>query len=102
MSLPVAQAPVNASFADWQAHADRTIIVNWTAGHVGHGWVQQDPSKAWQDSAPHDPERWLFLGGTSVNGSKAKPNGVPIIEIFGSRNGSDWSAGFDYLGVFSA
>lgn len=53
------------------------------------------------DRAPHDSSRWLFLGGTSVNGSAASPNGVPIIEIWGSSAGSDWSRGFEYLGVFS-
>ena len=92
MSLPVAPANSSdsSSFSHWQPLEQRTILVNYTHGHTGHGWVQQDPSHAWRDSAPHDPERWLFLGGTSIDGSVAKPNGRPIIEIFGSRAGSDW------------
>ena len=90
------------TFPHWQPFPQQTVLVNHTAGHPGHGWVQQDPSHAWKDRAPHDPERWLFLGGTSINGSKASPNGVGIIEIWGSRAGSDWGKGFEYLGVFSA
>ena len=58
--------------------------------------MQQDPSRGWLDSAPHDPKRWLFVGGTSVNGSRANPSGVPIIELFGSRAGGDWTQGFEY------
>lgn len=90
------------TFPHWQPFPQQTLLVNHTAGHPGHGWVQQDPSRAWKDRAPHDPDRWLFLGGTSINGSEASPNGVGIIEIWGSRAGSDWCKGFEYLGVFSA
>ena len=27
---------------------------------------------------------------------------MPIIELFGSRAGGDWTQGFEYLGIFSA
>ena len=48
---------------DWQPYDKQALLVNYTDGHEGHGWVQQDPSGGWHDKAPHDPTRWLFLGG---------------------------------------
>ena len=94
---------------DWEAGEDeQATVVSWqdprgVPGARDHGWVQQDPSRAWRDPRPEHRGRWLFLGGTSVNGSAAQPGGVPTIELFGSRNGSEWApAGFEYLGVFSA
>lgn len=63
------------------------MLINYTEGHPGHGWVQQDPSRGWRDPNPvlGKEGRWLFLGGTSINGSEANPNGVSIIELFGSK-----------------
>lgn len=63
------------------------MLINYTEGHPGHGWVQQDPSRGWLDPNPvlGKEGRWLFLGGTSINGSEANPNGVSIIELFGSK-----------------
>jgi hypothetical protein len=86
--------------SSWQLLPEQTLVVSHDAGHPEHGWVQQDPSRAWQD--PRMPGRWLFLAGTSVNGTAKSPAGVPIVELFGSRAGDDWTRGFDYLGVFSA
>jgi hypothetical protein len=84
----------------WQQLTDQTLLVNYTAGAKGHGWVQQDPSKAWRDEVSG---RWFFLGGTSINGTKESPDGTPIIELFGSRSADDdWSKGFEYVGIFSA
>ena len=83
---------------DWQPFPQQTLLVNHSAGHAQHGWVQQDPSRAWLDSAPHDPERWLFIGGTSINGSQHQPSGTPIIELWGSFAKGDWSQGFGYVG----
>ena len=100
--MSLATDPSDALLKDWQPFSKQATLVNYTARQQEHGWVQQDPSRGWLDSAPHDPKRWLFLGGTSVNGSQANPSGVPVIELFGSRAGSDWAQGFEYLGVFSA
>lgn len=100
--MSFARDPSDHLLKDWQPFDQQIALVNYTAGHAGHGWVQQDPSRGWLDSAPHDPKRWLFVGGTSINGSKENPSGIPIIELWGSRAGGDWTKGFEYLGVFSA
>ena len=100
--MSLATDPTDRLLKDWQPFDQQTTLVNYTAGHVGHGWVQQDPSRGWLDSAPHDPKRWLFIGGTSINGTQDNPGGVPIIELWGSRAGGDWAKGFEYLGIFSA
>jgi hypothetical protein len=100
--MSLARDPNDHLLKDWQPFEQQTTLVSYTAGHSGHGWVQQDPSRGWLDSPPHDPKRWLFIGGTAINGSKENPSGIPIIELWGSRAGADWTKGFDYLGVFSA
>jgi hypothetical protein len=95
--------PLNLSdpfLAEWQQPAAQQTLVNYTEGAAAHGWVQQDPSRAWED--PAAPGRWLFLGGTSVNGSAASPAGRPVIELFGSRGrDGSWGGGFEFLGIFS-
>ncbi len=100
--MSVARDPTDHLLKEWQPFDQQTTLVNYTEGHTGHGWVQQDPSRGWLDSTPHDPKRWLFIGGTSINGSKGNPSGIPIIELWGSRAGADWTKGFEYLGIFSA
>lgn len=60
----------------------------------GVGWVVQvweDPAGAWEN--PANPGQWLFIGQTTVG------TGV-LLTTWASREGSNWTAGFDYVGSF--
>ena len=56
----------------------------------------------WVDPTSSDDDvRYLFLAGTSVNGTEINFNGLPIIEVLRSRTSSP-SDGFDFLSTFSS
>jgi len=98
MSLPLDTS--DPLLTEWQQPPAQQMLVNYTGGEAQHGWVQQDPSRAWED--PAVAGRWLFVGGTSVNGSAESPAGRPVIELFGSRGrDGSWGEGFEFLGIFS-
>lgn len=82
----------------WQGVASQITIVNGSQGAPGHGYIQQDPSHAWYDD---QSKRWLFIGGSYINGSAGHASGSPILELFGSIAGDDWSKGFEFLSIFS-
>eukprot|EP01043_Picozoa_sp_COSAG02_P010809 COSAG02_NODE_389_length_23251_cov_259.067640_1_plen_733_part_00 len=76
------------------------FLANWTQprsfvwpkqGVQPHDITFEDPSAAWQD--PTTPGRWVFIGQTNDQ------KGV-LLEGWASKNGSDWSAGFESLGNF--
>ena len=56
----------------WQGVANQTTLVNGSQGAPGHGYIQQDPSHAWFDE---HSQRWLFLGGSYINGSAGHASG---------------------------
>ena len=66
------------------------MLVHGAQGYPGHGYIQQDPSHAWWDERSG---RWFFLGASSVNGSAGHASGYPVLELFGSVAGDDWSEG---------
>jgi hypothetical protein len=96
MSMPTNLSDPN--LRDWQGLAHQTTIVNGSQGASGHGYIQQDPSHAWYDEPS---KRWLLIGGSYINGSAGHASGSPILELFGSIAGDDWSKGFEFLSVFS-
>jgi hypothetical protein len=98
----VMSKPTNLSdpqLTGWQGVANQTVLVHGSQGTRNHGYIQQDPSHAWWDEAA---ERWMFLGGTYINGSAHHAGGTPVLELFGSVARDDWSQGFEFLSVFSA
>jgi hypothetical protein len=98
----VMSQPTNLSdpqLKEWQGVANQSVLVHSSQGAPNHGYIQQDPSRAWWDVAA---KRWMFLGGSYVNGSAHHAGGFPVLELFGSVAGDDWSQGFEFLSVFSA
>jgi hypothetical protein len=47
MSVAVASA-TDPTLRVWQPFRQQTVLANHTRGAAGHGWVQQDPSRAWR------------------------------------------------------
>ena len=98
MSLPTDPNDPTRQFKEWQPYANQTVIVHGSQGAAGHGYIQQDPSHAWYDDVG---KRWLFIGGSNIDGGPGHASGVPILELFGSVAGDDWSKGFEFLSIFS-
>eukprot|EP00041_Stephanoeca_diplocostata_P032691 m.1055519 g.1055519 ORF g.1055519 m.1055519 type:complete len:640 (-) comp24192_c1_seq40:3498-5417(-) len=87
--------PVNTSdpwLAEWTLPMR---IISPAAGPQPHAARLAGPTAAWKEDDAAHTHRWVFVGETMVNNTA-------ILTTWATKNQSQWAAGWDYLGDFSA
>ena len=98
--LYVVTTPANTSDPWLRQWTEPVVIVDGRVDGVQpHGPGFDDVTHAWRD--PQDPQTWRFAGQTTVcatPGCTSTSDTPEYLQLWASKNGSDWSQGFRSLG----